>query len=189
MFYLIHQHDHLSRVLAALLSRSGAVLRQWSGEEEEPKDLYQARGLILGSGLAVPEAVETLAGQLRRWAERLPLLALGHSALAFARAFGLRLQALPQPWIAENQRIIVGGGASPVFRGVPRELNVCCYLHQCTVPGALPNDLVALARDAQDRPLALRHVRHSATALLFHPAAEATEQGERMLSNWLNALQ
>lgn len=72
-----------------------------------------------------------------------------------------------------------------IFADIPDELTVGRYHSWTVVPDSMPADLRTTAVDEQGRVMALAHARFDVKGLQFHPESVLTENGVKMLENWL----
>jgi anthranilate synthase/aminodeoxychorismate synthase-like glutamine amidotransferase len=105
---------------------------------------------------------------------------LGHQALA--QAFGGRVELNPP---VHGKATTIEHDGSTIFSGLPSPLTVGRY-HSLVVDSELPDCLQESAR-AGDVLMALRHRELPAEGVQFHPESVLTEEGKRLLQNFLDA--
>lgn len=185
---LIHQHDFMGNTLARQL-RSFSIVQQvhlWDGEGKLEVDWAKIQRVVLASGAQTAAKVDEWAKFIRNIAPKIPMLCIGGGMAAMAQAFGTGIEALAEPMSGEACTLIVGGGETPLFKNIPREVSVGCYT-RWRIKGTLPNTLVSLVKDPQDHIWGIRHVSCPCTGIGFHPASQLTPHGRQMLANWLGA--
>lgn len=186
---LIHQNDHTHGLLAHQIRMIPRVkeLVLWDGDSSPMPNTLQMQGIVIASGQQTAANIEEWARFVHQHAPEVPLLGIGTGMLAMARAFNLSMEAIATPVFAEQQKLFIGGGESPIFKGISRELSAGCY-HRWRVKSALPNTVVATAKDPQGNLFAIRHVKYSSNGVLFNPASTLTPQGGLIINNWLLSL-
>jgi para-aminobenzoate synthetase len=110
-----------------------------------------------------------------------PLLGvcLGHQGLG--TAFGARVVPAPEPVHGRLSTVIHDG--SPLFAGIPRELEAVRY-HSLCVEEPLPPELQPLAWTTDGVLMALEHRGRPLWGVQFHPESICTEHGRRLIANF-----
>jgi anthranilate synthase/aminodeoxychorismate synthase-like glutamine amidotransferase len=125
-------------------------------------------GISLEAARRLPEAgVPTLG------------VCLGHQALA--QTFGGRIRLHPP---VHGKATTIEHDGQTIFTGLPSTLTVGRY-HSLVVDPELPECLVRSAH-GEGVLMALRHRELPAEGVQFHPESVLTEQGKRLLANFLN---
>lgn len=108
-------------------------------------------------------------------------ICLGHQGIGLAH--GAKVVAAPKPMHGRSSRVTHGGG--PLFERVPRSFDAVRYHSLCLDKAALPSCLAVTAWSDDGVPMAISHVSVPHFGLQFHPESVGTEQGSRMLGNFL----
>jgi anthranilate synthase/aminodeoxychorismate synthase-like glutamine amidotransferase len=147
---------------------------------------YHPQGLLVSPGPGRPEDAGVTLELIRELSGRLPILGvcLGHQALALA--FGARVERAERP---------VHGMTSPVrhdgcgvFRGLPSPFAATRY-HSLLVSGRdLPSELVVSATTDGGEIMGLRHRTRPLEGVQFHPESILTDEGPKLVQNWLSSL-
>jgi anthranilate synthase/aminodeoxychorismate synthase-like glutamine amidotransferase len=148
--------------------------------------------LVLSPGPKTPADAGILVPLVRAALGRLPMLGvcLGHQAMA--AAFG---------GVVHRAERLMHGKTCPVrhsddelFDGIPSPFTAMRYHSLVADPASLPSDLIPTAW-AADQPreraeiMAMKHRRHPAYGVQFHPESIGTEHGKRLLENFLRVVQ
>ena len=117
----------------------------------------------------------------------IPLLGvcLGHQAIG--EAFGGKVVRADRQMHGKTTDVIHSG--DPLFAGIPSPVTVMRYHSLIVSPDGLPGELQVLAWSG-DRPagfeiMALRHATLPVWGVQFHPESVGTEEGKRLLANFL----
>jgi para-aminobenzoate synthetase component 2 len=118
-------------------------------------------------------------------ASRTPLLGvcLGHQAIA--EAFGAVVTNAEE--LMHGKTSLVSHDDDPFWAGVRQPFTATRYHSLAVVDGTVPPELVVTARTEGGVIMALRHASAPIWGVQFHPESVLTEDGYRMLGNWLEA--
>ncbi len=143
--------------------------------------------IIVSPGPGTPGDAGISVPLIRAAAGRVPILGvcLGHQAIA--EAYGGRVVRAGR--LMHGKTTSIRHDGLGIFRGIPNPLEVMRYHSLVVAPRDLPGDLVVTAWSA-DRPageeiMALRHRRDPVFGVQFHPESVGTEEGKRLVSNFL----
>ncbi|TMI61644.1 MAG: aminodeoxychorismate/anthranilate synthase component II [Bacteroidetes bacterium] len=146
--------------------------------------------IILSPGPGIPEEAGLLLPLIKEYASRKSILGvcLGHQAIG--QAFGGKLENLSSVFHGVATKIDVGsqesGVRSPLFEGLPDELEVGRYHSWVVSEENFPNELEITARDESGMIMGLQHKKFDVQGVQFHPESVLTPMGESILRNWLN---
>jgi para-aminobenzoate synthetase len=112
---------------------------------------------------------------------QVPLLGvcLGHQGLVWVHGG----KVLPAPEVMHGRISAVLHDDSPLFAGIPKELQAVRY-HSLCVEQPLPDDLQVIARTSDGVVMAVAHRRLPQWGVQFHPESICTEYGRRLLANF-----
>jgi anthranilate synthase component 2 len=145
--------------------------------------------IILSPGPGIPEEAGLLLPLIKEYASRKSILGvcLGHQAIG--QAFGGKLENLSTVFHGVATRIEVGsqesGVRSPLFEGLPNELEVGRYHSWVVSEENFPDELEITARDDSGMIMGLQHKIFDVQGVQFHPESVLTPKGEDILRNWL----
>ncbi|HEX5224564.1 MAG TPA: aminodeoxychorismate/anthranilate synthase component II [Solirubrobacteraceae bacterium] len=182
---VIDNYDSFTYNLVQYLGELGADITVVRNDRAEPDGLL-AGGFdrcVVSPGPCTPNEAGISLEVVRRMPEAgVPTLGvcLGHQALA--QAFGGRVVLNPP---VHGKAAVVEHDGRTIFDGLPSPLNVGRY-HSLVVDRELPDCLQETA-NAGDVLMALRHRELPAEGVQFHPESVLTEEGRKLLSNFLQA--
>jgi anthranilate synthase component 2 len=145
--------------------------------------------IILSPGPGIPEEAGLLLPLIREFASSKSILGvcLGHQAIG--EAFGGTLKNLSTVYHGVATKIQVGspksGVRSPLFEGLPEEIEVGRYHSWIVSDENFPDELEVTARDENNYIMALQHKQYDVQGVQFHPESVLTPMGEDILRNWL----
>jgi anthranilate synthase component 2 len=146
--------------------------------------------IILSPGPGLPEEAGLLLPLIKEYASSKSILGvcLGHQAIG--EAFGGKLVNLSTVYHGVATKIDVGiensEAKSPLFKGLPDELEVGRYHSWIVSDENFPKELEVTARDENNYIMALQHKTYDVQGVQFHPESVLTPKGEDILKNWLN---
>jgi len=147
--------------------------------------------IILSPGPGIPEEAGLLLPLIKEYASRKSILGvcLGHQAIG--QAFGGKLENLSSVFHGVATKIDVGsqesGVRSPLFEGLPDELEVGRYHSWVVSEENFPDELEITARDESGMIMGLQHKKFDVQGVQFHPESVLTPKGEDILRNWLKS--
>lgn len=193
MILLIDNYDSFSYNLVQMLGRIRPDIRVVRNDAVTIDDIRAMRPdhLVLSPGPGYPAKAGILEQAVRELAGELPILGvcLGHQGIC--EAFGgriIRAENLMHGKQSLIQRMDVGSrnGECPLFHGLPRQFAAARYHSLVAEPSSLPEELEAVAEDAEGREImAVRHRKYPVYGLQFHPESIMTPEGSKILENFL----
>ena len=144
------------------------------------------RAIVLGPGPGTPSDAGITIPVIKRFGASVPILGvcLGHQAIG--EAYGGTVIRAPRG-VMHGKTSRVLHDATGLFEGIPSPVEVMRY-HSLVVqhgdfPAAL--EITATAIDDAHEIHALRHRTHPVVGVQFHPESIGTDEGKRMLQNFL----
>jgi para-aminobenzoate synthetase / 4-amino-4-deoxychorismate lyase len=188
LLILIDNYDSFTYNLAHLLLHHGAQVEVIRNDEISAGELAACApdGVVISPGPGTPADAGISVAAVRACGAGTPLLGicLGHQAIA--AAYGATITTAPQP---------VHGQASPIthdgrglLAGLPQPFPAARYHSLIVRENRLPPDLLITARGPGGIPMGLRHARHHAEGLQFHPESILTACGGLIIRNFIRAV-
>ena len=193
MILLIDNYDSFSYNLVQLLGQIRPdiwVVRNDAVTVHEIRAMKPDH-LVLSPGPGYPGSAGILEQAVRELAGELPILGvcLGHQGIC--EAFGGRIVRAERLMHGKQSRIQrtdlnSAAGECPLFYGLPEEFLAARYHSLVAEPASLPEELEAVAEDAEGREImAVRHRKYPVYGLQFHPESIMTPEGCKILENFL----
>jgi len=149
-----------------------------------PDVLGRYDGVLLSPGPGTPaDAGVSIAMVKAAQASGTPLLGvcLGHQAIA--EAFGATVTNAEE--LMHGKTSVVDHDGSPFYDGVRQGFIATRYHSLAVVDGTVPDDLIVTAHTPGGVIMGLRHRQAQIFGVQFHPESVLTQDGYRMLGNWL----
>jgi anthranilate synthase/aminodeoxychorismate synthase-like glutamine amidotransferase len=186
LILVIDNYDSFVYNVFQYLGHLGADMKVFRNDQVSVEELLQvdAKGLVISPGPCSPKEAGISLEAIRAFAGRVPVLGicLGHQAIA--EVFGGIVRRAAYPMHGKTSTITHDGLGC--FKQVRNPLEVCRY-HSLSVDAAtLPDCLQPTAFAPDGEIMGLRHKHFPIEGLQFHPESIFTEDGYRMLQNFLD---
>lgn len=141
-------------------------------------------GVVISPGPGAPEEASLAVEAIRAFAGRVPVLGvcLGHQCIA--AAFGASVKRAPVGPVHGKLSEVAHVGTG-IFAGLPSPLRATRYHSLAVDEPPLPDDLEVTATSDDGTIMGVRHRELDVEGVQFHPESVLTEEGERMLANFL----
>ncbi len=145
------------------------------------------QALILSPGPGYPKDAGITIAAIQHFSGKIPLLGvcLGHQSIC--EAFGGTVVRASVLMHGKASKINLDQ-TSPIFDGLMQYVSCGRYHSLITQESDFPEVLKVIARDEDGQIMALAHRKHQTYGLQFHPESLLTDEGKRMLANFLNLI-
>ncbi len=143
-------------------------------------------GIILSPGPGLPSQSGDLLVLIEQYQQQKPILGVCLGQQAIAQAFGGELENLERVYHGEASAIDSIGNKHFLFNGVPDRFVVGRYHSWVVKKDTLPPCLQVNAIDSNGCIMALSHRELDICGVQFHPESILTQEGKRMIFNWLD---
>lgn len=185
MLLLIDNYDSFTWNLYQYFCELGTEVQVLRNDELTVADIdaLAPQQIVISPGPCTPDEAGISLDVIRRFAGRLPLLGvcLGHQAIA--QAFGATIIRAQKVMHGKTSAIEHNGQG--VFHGLNNPLTVTRYHSLLVDPATLPAAFEVTAWSAEGEIMGLRHRQWALEGVQFHPESILSEQGHRLLENFL----
>lgn len=170
---------HILRKLK--MHRELAVIRNDKVMEE---DIEKSDKILLSPGPGLPKDAGKMPALIENYGPTKSILGvcLGHQGIA--QNYGAQLHLMPKVKHGISTRIQVKN-QSPLFKGLPEEIQVGHYHSWLVKEKGIPDELQVTAQDSEGNIMAIAHKYHDCRGVQFHPESILTEYGSKIINNWL----
>jgi para-aminobenzoate synthetase component II len=188
MILLVDNYDSFTYNLVQRLGEIDPAieLRVVRNDQVTLEEIEAARPthLIISPGPCTPVQAGVSNEVIMRFAAHVPLLGvcLGHQCIG--HALGARVVRAGR--IMHGKTSLIYHDGRGVYRGLSNPFEATRYHSLVIEPGTLPEDLEVVARTDQNEIMGVRHKRFPLEGVQFHPESFLTEEGIKLLKNFLD---
>jgi anthranilate synthase/aminodeoxychorismate synthase-like glutamine amidotransferase len=183
---VIDNYDSFTYNLVQYLGELGATPHvrrndKVSGDEIET---MKPEKILISPGPGRPESAGVTLEVITRFGATTPIfgVCLGHQAIGMA--YGGRVCRAETPMHGKTSTVVHDGRG--VFTGINAPFEAGRYHSLIIASEGLPDELEVSARTKEDGSImAVRHRRHPVHGVQFHPESVLTNEGRRILRNFL----
>lgn len=146
-------------------------------------DINKYSGIIISPGPKNPKESGLCLDIIDKFKEDIPMLGicLGHQCIG--HYFGSNIVKGEKPMHGKISEITHDNKG--IFRGVKNPLNVTRYHSLVVNKEELPEELIITAQTSDEVIMGIRHNSLPVYGVQFHPEAELTEEGHKILENFV----
>jgi anthranilate synthase/aminodeoxychorismate synthase-like glutamine amidotransferase len=187
MILVIDNYDSFTYNLVQYLGELGAELRVRRNDQVTVGEIeaMAPEQILISPGPGRPEDAGISVDVIRRFGPTVPILGvcLGHQAIG--AVYGGTVSRASTPMHGKTSTIVHDGKG--LFRGITDPFLAGRY-HSLVISGdGLPSELEVAARTREDGTImAVRHRSYSVHGVQFHPESVLTDEGRRILRNFLD---
>ncbi len=151
-------------------------------------DISRYDGILLSPGPGIPPEAGMLCRLIEISYESIPILGicLGHQAIA--EVFGCKIVRLEKPLHGHLSPLFITDSEELLFRGMTNGSLIGHYHSWIIDKKSIPQELITTAVDDKDNIMGIRHHRYPVRGLQFHPESFMTEEGVKIINNWITSL-
>ncbi len=187
MVLVIDNYDSFTYNLVQYLGELGAEIRVRRNNEITMGEI-EAMGpdqLLISPGPGRPENAGITPDVIRRFGATTPILGvcLGHQAIGLV--YGGTVGRADTPMHGKTSTVVHDGKG--LFAGMSAPFQAGRYHSLVIAADSVPSELEVAARTEEDGTImAVRHRRYPVHGVQFHPESVLTEEGRRILRNFLD---
>jgi len=185
MILIIDNYDSFTYNLVQAFGGFGETMQVFRNDEISLEHLGGLRPerLVISPGPGVPAGAGVTLSAIRYFAERVPILGvcLGHQAIA--ETFGGKVVPADRLMHGKVSRIYHDGKSC--YKGVQRPFEATRYHSLVVDRASLPGCLEIVSETEQGEIMGIRHNDLPIEGVQFHPESFLTQEGEKILLNFL----
>lgn len=181
---LLDNYDSFTYNLAHYLESEDLELEVRRNDEIEVDTVAQFDAVLISPGPGMPEDAGITKELIKRYVHHKPILGVCLGAQALAEFFGAELYQ--QNEVAHGiQRSININPKSWLLSGLGDKSKVGLYHSWAINPRQLSQEFKVVAKRDNEVLMAFEHGEKAIAGVQFHPESVMTENGKRILKNWL----
>jgi anthranilate synthase/aminodeoxychorismate synthase-like glutamine amidotransferase len=186
MILLIDNYDSFTYNLYHYLGELGAQVAVFRNDKITLEKIVSLRPekIVISPGPCTPKESGISCAVVRRFGEQIPILGvcLGHQCIG--AAFGADIVRAPAIMHGKLSDVIHDGRT--IFQSLDNPFPAMRYHSLVIDPGSLSSELSVSARTPDDTIMGIRHKRFPIEGVQFHPESILTQQGKKLLRNFLD---
>jgi anthranilate synthase component 2 len=185
MILVIDNYDSFTYNLVQMVGKTAPdirVIRNRDMSVDEIRTLAP-RGIILSPGPGRPEDAGVTVEVIQKLGAVIPILGvcLGHQSIGYA--FGAKIVHAPTLMHGRTSKVSHNGGS--ILRSIPSPLTAGRYHSLVISQEQFPDELKISARTHDGIIMGVTHRKYPIEGIQFHPESVLTQDGEKILNNWL----
>jgi len=189
MVFVLDNYDSFTYNLVQYLGELGAEVAVRRNDQVTLAEIEAMRPqrIVVSPGPCTPQEAGISIALIRHFAGKTPILGvcLGHQAIG--AAFGGKIIRAPHLMHGKTSQVQHDG--KTVFTGLPSPMTATRYHSLIVSERDLPQELEISAqtveRDGSRTIMGLRHKKFPVEGVQFHPESVLTDQGKRLMQNFL----
>ena len=187
MLLIIDNYDSFTYNLVQYLGELGADMKVVRNDEMTPDEIereLRPERLLISPGPGTPDSAGISLAAIEKLSGRLPILGvcLGHQVIG--QYFGGVVSKAPEP--VHGKPVSVKHDGRTIFSGMPQDFAAGRYHSLVVDRESLPECLEVSAESPDGLIMGLRHRSHPTEGVQFHPESILTDEGKKLLQNFLN---
>ena len=185
MVFVVDNYDSFTYNLVQYIRAGGQECVVKRNDQVTVKEIASLRPahIVISPGPGTPESAGICIQLVRELGGKIPIfgVCLGHQAIG--AAFGGRIVRAPK--MMHGKTSAVTHDARGVFREIPSPMTATRYHSLIVEEKTLPAELEVSARAEDGTIMGMRHRKLAVEGVQFHPESVMTEQGIKMVGNFL----
>lgn len=182
---VIDNYDSFTYNLVQFLGELGCQIQIFRNDQTSLEELQELAPdyIVISPGPGTPDDGGISLGVIQHFHDRVPILGvcLGHQCIA--QVFGATVGRAPRLMHGKTSPILHQGEG--IFAHLPHPFTATRY-HSLIVKEPLPAELVLSAYTSEGEVMGIRHRDYATFGVQFHPESILTQQGKRLLRNFLD---
>jgi len=186
MILLIDNYDSFTYNLFHYLGELGVDVKVCLNDKIALDEIERLRPekIVISPGPCTPKEAGISCDVIRRFGEKTPILGvcLGHQCIG--AAFGGEIVRAPTIMHGKMSEIL--HDSKTIYRSLKNPFSAMRYHSLVINPDRLPAELTVSSRTSDNVIMGVRHRSHPIEGVQFHPESILTEEGKRLLKNFLD---
>lgn len=185
MILMIDNYDSFTYNLVQYLGEMGEELRIFRNDKitTDEVEAMKPDRIVISPGPCSPKEAGISVETIQRFAGKIPILGvcLGHQSIGYA--FGGDVVRAGR--LMHGKTSMIHHEEQGIFKGMPKPFEAIRYHSLVIEPTTLPDCLEVTAQTDIGEIMGVRHKEHIVEGVQFHPESILTQEGRRLLRNFL----
>lgn len=186
MVLMIDNFDSFTYNIVQYVGDLGHNIRVYRNNELTPDgiDELEPKSIIISPGPCTPKEAGVSVELIQKLYKKYPILGicLGHQSIG--AAFGAEI--IRAPYLMHGKISKIYHNKAGIFKNIPNPFIATRYHSLIIDTQTLPKELEITANTEDDIIMAIKHRVYPIFGLQFHPESIMTEQGKKIIENFLN---
>lgn len=186
MLLVIDNYDSFTYNLVQYLGEMGADIEVFRNDKITLSKIKKLKPqkIVISPGPCTPKEAGISNDVIREFSGKVPLLGvcLGHQCLGYT--FGGKVIVARR--IMHGKTSLIHHNGKTIFRGLENPFVATRYHSLLVEKKSLPSVLEVTAWTKEGEIMGLRHKHHPTWGVQFHPESILTQEGKKLLSNFLS---
>jgi anthranilate synthase/aminodeoxychorismate synthase-like glutamine amidotransferase len=186
MILLIDNYDSFTYNLYHYLGELGAAVKVFLNDRIALEEIASLRPekIVISPGPCTPNEAGISCDLIRRFAGQIPILGvcLGHQCIG--AAFGAAIVRAPS--IMHGKLSAVSHDGQTIYHSLKNPFTAMRYHSLVIDPATLPDELTISAQTENRVVMGVRHKALAVEGVQFHPESILSEEGKKLLKNFLD---
>lgn len=185
---VIDNYDSFTYNLVQYIESLGSTTKVYLNDRVTIAEInaQEPHGILLSPGPGTPDDAGVTLEVISSLGPSRPILGvcLGHQSIG--QSFGGKVIRAPR--LMHGKTSLVEHDGRRIFSAMPNPFEATRYHSLMVEESSMPDCLEISARTTDGEVMGLRHKSLPIEGVQFHPESFLTQQGARLISNWLNSL-
>lgn len=182
---VIDNYDSFTFNLVHLLNECGQTATVWRNDKFELGDVAGFDKILLSPGPGIPSEAGLLLDVIKEYSPKKSILGICLGMQAIAEVFGGELYNLSRPVHGRATDLNVLDSSEKLYEGLPEQFKIGRYHSWAVKPESISQELKVTGEDVDGVIMSLKHTNYDVKGVQFHPESVLTENGKKMIDNWL----
>ena len=185
MVIIIDNYDSFTYNLVQQIGAFGARMEVFRNDKVNLEKIEEKRPdhIIISPGPCTPKEAGISNDIIKHFSGRIPILGvcLGHQCIA--HSYGAEVVRARR--LMHGKTSMIKHDGKTIYKGLSNPFEATRYHSLIVKEDTLPNCLEVTARADNDEIMRIRHKEHPLEGVQFHPESFLTEEGPKLLENFL----
>lgn len=185
MVIIIDNYDSFTYNLVQQIGAFGARMEVFRNDKVSLEEIERKKPghIIISPGPCTPKEAGISNDIIRHFSGKIPILGvcLGHQCIA--HTYGA--DVIRARRLMHGKTSLITHDGKTIFKGLPNPFEATRYHSLIVKEDTLPDCLEVTARADEDEIMGIRHKEYPLEGVQFHPESFLTEEGPKLLKNFL----